>query len=340
MFTSTFATYPVDFHKDIPVHRLDTATRRPETVEHAARFDEFLLENHNRPLEEAAQTALQYLADATGFFVAGLYLPNEETNSLVFSAGYNHDADTADHKPIPYGVGLLGQVARTKHEVCFTDASQQISVRSSLINVPTVTYWLRPLVFNGQLAGVLEMGFTRSLEVQQRISLQPLFRSLATFLASSLTASKFRNLAGELQRTHADLEMSRTQLQAQMHELAAERRRLESTLEGCVDGVLCFDGQGRVTFVNAATEEILSLSRNQILNTTVQELLGMKIEDRTTVTLPNGNIFPTRRRIEIDVALNRNAPLSLLATLATDTQQQDTQTHFTLFFQQVAVEMF
>ncbi len=91
---------------------------------------------------------------------------------------------------------------------------------------------------------------------------------LAAYLGAGGVVGWASDRTQELARESAD----RAAAARETDVLRASEERLRETLEAAADGILVFDADGRLTFANAAAEQLLGLAQVELLGATAQEI--------------------------------------------------------------------
>ena len=142
-------------------------------------------------------------------------------------------------------------------------------------------------------------------------------------------------------KKEAEMRMKEMELQQQLKQVLAERKKNQAILEGCVDGVISFDEQGKIQFFNHAAEEIFGCNRRDVLLKPVAKLLDLYIvehgtqQDKNLVTAKGNEI---NIRTEVTAKDKNGNELSLLLT-ATKVKLEE-GILFTLFAQKISVDLF
>ncbi len=129
-----------------------------------------LMQGH-RDLATVAELIMDELIPLVGaqhgtFFIAG---DTSEGTILRLAAGYGLQADIAAPSQFRLGQSLIGQVAKTRKPIIVTDAPPDyVRISSGLGDGAPVNLIVLPIVFEGQVLGVIEAGsFSRFTQVHQ-----------------------------------------------------------------------------------------------------------------------------------------------------------------------------
>lgn len=143
----------------------------------------------------------------------------------------------------------------------------------------------------------------------------------------------------ELNLAQVKMKEQEQELKLQLKQVLTERRKNQAILEGCVDGVVSFDIDGRIQFFNSAAEEIFGLNRGEAVNAKIQDLVAITISndnDEWKLLTANNSIISVRTEVQIQLADGDS--ISVLIT-STRIQLPDGLL-FTLFVQKISIDLF
>jgi HAMP domain-containing protein len=177
-------------------------------------------------------------AQLGAFFVAGA--DDAGTLQLRLAASYGYIA--ADH-PDTYqaGEGLVGQAMLSRRHIRVGAGRAQLTVRSGLAETPMADLVVLPIVFEGELLGVIEFACVTSFSELHQDYLDRLVTTLGivlnTILANRRTeellvqsqrlAHELQDQSEELQRTNNELEEKAEQLSEQNRNVEIKNREIE-----------------------------------------------------------------------------------------------------------------
>jgi signal transduction histidine kinase/CheY-like chemotaxis protein/HAMP domain-containing protein len=160
------------------------------------------------------------------FFVAE---DAEGETRLRLVGGYGLRADK--DAPIQYRIGqsLIGQVAKSKRPIVVDEIPPgYIKISSGLGEASPANLALLPLLFEGQVLGVVELAsFTKFTPVQVSL-LEELTETLGVNVNAIVATSRTDALLKESQRLTAELQAQSAELQARSEELQASNADLEA----------------------------------------------------------------------------------------------------------------
>jgi signal transduction histidine kinase/HAMP domain-containing protein/ActR/RegA family two-component response regulator len=188
-----------------------------------------LMQGH-RDIATVAELIMDELIPLVGaqhgtFFIAG---DSSEGTILRLIAGYGLRADITAPSHFRLGQSLIGQVAKTRKPILVTDAPPDyVRISSGLGDGAPVNLIVLPIVFEGQVLGVIEAGsFSRFTQVHQDF-LEQLMETIGVNVNTIIVNSRTDHLLQESQRLAGELQSSTGELQARQGELQRSNAELE-----------------------------------------------------------------------------------------------------------------
>lgn len=179
---------------------------------------------------------LQFLAEYLTAHVGTLYAVGRDSH-LSRAAGYALSAEDMSHSPVVRpGEGLIGQAATQNKLMVVRDVpADYLKVNSSLGARSPASLVIAPLTADGQVLGVLELGFLNTvydgdLELLKRLS-EPLgvaLRTLQFRTERETLLEETQRQAEELQTQQEELQVANEELEQQSVALRESQVRLES----------------------------------------------------------------------------------------------------------------
>jgi signal transduction histidine kinase/HAMP domain-containing protein/ActR/RegA family two-component response regulator len=147
---------------------------------------------------------------------------------LRLIAGYGLRVDMAASTQFRLGQSLVGQVAKTKKPIVVTDApAGYVKISSGLGEAAPLNLMVLPMVFEGQVLGVIEAGsFSPFTQVHQDF-LEQLMETIGVNANTIIVNSRTDDLLAESQRLAAELQSRSGELQARQEELQRSNADLE-----------------------------------------------------------------------------------------------------------------
>ncbi len=153
---------------------------------------------------------------------------------LRLIAGYGLRADTEAPRQIRLGQSLIGQVAKTKKPIVLTDVPVgYVRISSGIGDAAPLNLIVLPIVFEGQVLGVIEAGSFFPFTQVHRDFLEQMMETIGinmnTILANGRTdalLAESQRLAGELQARTSELQVRQDELQRSNSDLEAQAAQL------------------------------------------------------------------------------------------------------------------
>jgi signal transduction histidine kinase/HAMP domain-containing protein/ActR/RegA family two-component response regulator len=188
-----------------------------------------LMQGH-RDIATVAELIMDELIPLVGaqhgtFFISG---DSSEGTILRLIAGYGLRADIAAPSEFRLGQSLVGQVAKTRKPILVTDAPPDyVRISSGLGDGAPVNLIVLPIVFEGQVLGVIEAGsFSRFTQVHQDF-LEQLMETIGVNVNTIIVNSRTDHLLQESQRLASELQSRTGELQVRQEELQSSNAELE-----------------------------------------------------------------------------------------------------------------
>jgi signal transduction histidine kinase/HAMP domain-containing protein/ActR/RegA family two-component response regulator len=192
-----------------------------------------------RSWEELAHLIMSELTPLVSAQHGSFYMLEPPTatrkSHLRFLNGYAVSAEDARNEVYVVGEGLIGQCAYDKKMICAQNVpSSYIKIRSSLGESSPLCLLILPILFEGELKGVIELASTQNFSQVHLVFLQHLMLSIGVVFnmitASMRTEELLKELKGsnvELEKRTAELEEKASLLELKNHEIAQASASLE-----------------------------------------------------------------------------------------------------------------
>ena len=188
-----------------------------------------MLQGH-RDLEVVAELIMEELAPLLGAQHGTFFLSDETSGEkrLRLIAGYGLRADKG--APIQYRIGqsLIGQVAKSRRAIIVNEVpSGYIQISSGLGEAPPANLAVMPIMFEGQVMGVIELAsFTKFRPVHIDF-LEQLTETLGVSVNAIIANSRTDALLDQSQQLTAELQVRSAELQTRSEELQLSNADLE-----------------------------------------------------------------------------------------------------------------
>jgi PAS domain S-box-containing protein len=273
---------------------------------------------------------------------------------------YGTRKHTLEKITLDLGTGLVGQCALERDMILITDVPKDyVKITSGLGEALPTCISLMPMIFREDVFGVIEIASFKTFAPFQIDFIRKACETIGLELSGIRSQEQTRKLLEQSQEEELrqnleemkatqramlvkeeELNQQLVQTQRAMAEADAERKKNEAILEGCMDAVISFNQRGHIEYFNQAAEDVFGISREEVLDHDINELLNI------TITPDNDGSFKiisatgseVLLRTEVTTIDSRGEEISLLLT-ATKVKLEKKHL-FTLFAQKVSVELF
>ena len=188
------------------------------------------LQQGHRDLATVGELIMNELIPLVGAQHGMFFIADDSTEGTILRliAGYGVVADSAVPTEFRLGQSLVGQVAKTKKAIAVTDApASYVKIASGLGEAAPLNLMVLPIVFEGQVLGVIEAGsFSPFTQVHQDF-LEQLMETIGVNANTIIVNSRTDDLLAESQRLAAELQSRSGELQARQEELQHSNADLE-----------------------------------------------------------------------------------------------------------------
>src|SRR5271170_4702711 len=192
-----------------------------------------MMQGH-RDLEVVAELIMEELAPLMGAQHGTFFLAEQagDETSLRLIAGYGLRADK--DAPMQYRIGqsLIGQVAKSKRLVVVDEIPQgYIKITSGLGEAPPANLVVFPLLFEGEVLGVVELASFSKFTPVQIDFLEQFAETLGISVNAIIANSRTDTLLDQSQQLATELQARSSELQARSEELQRSNADLEDKAE-------------------------------------------------------------------------------------------------------------
>ncbi|HEX6919584.1 MAG TPA: HAMP domain-containing protein, partial [Actinomycetes bacterium] len=221
------------------------------------------------------------LAQHGAFFLAE---GEGEDEQLRLIATYGYKARKNVSNRFKLGEGLVGQAALERKSILLAQApSDYIKVTSGLGEASPVNVIVLPVLFEGQVLGVIELGSLAPFTDVHQAFLDQLMELIGVSLNAILASSRTEELLEESQRLAGELQEKQEELQAQQEELRMSNTELEQQAASL-----------------KASEELLQTQQEELQqsNAELEEKAALLAEQNRAIEIKNSEIEEARRALE------------------------------------------
>lgn len=173
-----------------------------------------------------AQTIIEYICNYLKAQVGVIYL---EENGLLHLAGtYAFEHRKQNNAIVKIGEGLVGQAAAERKAIVFTQIpADYIRIESGLGNTVPKNLVIVPLMMDGNVKAVVEIGVSRELSNTEMQFIKQVNENLAVVLSAAKSRLTAKDLLEETQRQSEELQTQQEELRQTNEELEEKTKLLE-----------------------------------------------------------------------------------------------------------------
>ncbi len=241
-----------------------------------------------RDAGEIAETVMREVTPVVSaahgvFFLAEHGAATDEVElRLIASYGYTARKNVSNRFRL--GEGLVGQAALERKPILLTQApGDYVRIASGLGEAAPVNIVVLPVLFEGVVLGVVELGSFQPFTEVHRAFLEQISESIGVSLNAILGASRTGELLAESQRLAAELQEKQEELQAQQEELRQTNAELEEQAASL-----------------KASEELLQTQQEELqqTNAELEEKATLLAEQNRSIEIKNSEIETARQALE------------------------------------------
>jgi HAMP domain-containing protein/CheY-like chemotaxis protein/signal transduction histidine kinase len=189
-----------------------------------------------RDLNAVGRLLLSELSPLVNAHQGVIYHAEEGATSLRLLAGYADGGAEGHPSRLMFGEGIVGQAASDRKRVLIGDiGANVVPIRSALFKAPPSNVVVLPILFEGQVKGVIELssiGVFTELQVafldQLTANLGIVLNSIEATMQTESLLQQSQQLAGELQTQQGELQQTNEQLELKAQQLAERNREVEA----------------------------------------------------------------------------------------------------------------
>ena len=180
-------------------------------------------------LRATGHAALEALSQYLGSRVGALYVPEPGGLRLAAAWGWSAEGGQAGDW-VPEGRTLLAECAAQRAQIELTDLPDgYLRISSGLGETPVRSVLLAPVVHEGRLAGVLELGWLRGLEARDGELVGGIGSVLGAWIESARYRQRLQEALARTQQLNEELEEQSRVLQESQAHLESQQAELEQT---------------------------------------------------------------------------------------------------------------
>ncbi len=180
-----------------------------------------------------AERLLNYLVPEVGGISATMYTvdwEDENARQLRFLTGFAHGGQ--NQKIVPFGRGLIGQVALTKRPFMFGGNQEVASkVPSGILSLAAGYVYIYPLLHNGEIQGTIELVSLNELSIHRRDLLLGAVERFGTGVHTLRNQLRVERLYEEAAEKSRELQQRESELNERLTELNRTQAEMRSAQE-------------------------------------------------------------------------------------------------------------
>jgi len=231
-------------------------------------FDDILRTNYDKPLEDFAESVVCHVATITNALRGVFFVLNNEKTQLDALGGFACTHDTMPKSSFKIGEGLVGHSVKSKKTKTLQNIPLfNLTLESASGKLSAGSLIILPLVFNGEVYGVLELVYLENLQRKYSHLLERVGSNVAAMLQSIQTNARTKQLLEETQEQANTLITQEEELRQNLEELNATQNKLltiqneleqevqksKAIFESSRDAIIVMKEDGSFTDVNEAT---------------------------------------------------------------------------------------
>jgi PAS domain S-box-containing protein len=251
-----------------------------EQHEQAEKFHQFseVLRDHAHQLDALCNSFLVELIRYLNGVAGSLYLlsDQEKLSALLelqacFALGQQRNAAHS----IPQDEGLIGEAVRDKRTILLNKVPKgYLKIAAGLVESEPKSLLILPLVFNQQLAGVIEVASFKAISAKQTAFCEKVAESLASVVLNIQRNERTKRLLEEarlqaemLQAQEEEMRQNMEELQATQEELERQKNESEALARALEHGAIFFefDNEGKFLHVNQQFMQATLYSKSEII---------------------------------------------------------------------------
>ncbi|NVB85285.1 MAG: HAMP domain-containing protein [Kofleriaceae bacterium] len=192
-----------------------------------ARFASFL--QGQRSVETLADLLMSELTPAVGGQIGTFFIVEGGSRSpvlsLISSYGYKRRKQVSNR--FGFGEGLVGQAAKEKKTIIVDDVpADYVQVTSSIGEATPRCIAVLPILFEGEVKGIIELGSFRTFSAVHVTFLEQLMLSIGVVFNMISASRRTEELLGALQRSNTELESRSKELEDKAFQLEIRNREI------------------------------------------------------------------------------------------------------------------
>ncbi|WP_134134713.1 response regulator [Paraburkholderia sp. BL6665CI2N2] len=172
---------------------------------------------------------LDFLAQYLDAVVAALYVRDKQHGTLrrIATYGFSRDNEQAAARNFAEGETLIGQAALARRTLVLRDVpADYVQVMSATGKSAPKNLLIMPIENDGQVNGVVELGFIRELGVRDQEFMELIAKSMGDFVEAALYRERLQDALAETQQLNEELQVQQEELRVSNEGLEERGRAL------------------------------------------------------------------------------------------------------------------
>ncbi|MBS1563582.1 MAG: CHASE3 domain-containing protein, partial [Bacteroidetes bacterium] len=184
----------------------------------------------NKLLPELTQQVINHLTQYVGAQTGIIFIADEAGTQLLLTAGYATGREVKSHRALAWGEGLAGQCAAEKKSILVRDIpGGKMTLHTGFGSIPPHTIMALPILFEGNVVGVAELGSVHDFTERQKEYLELVMDMIGIGIFACQSREKAKDLLEETQRQSEELNAQQEELKQSNETLQEKNRLLEDS---------------------------------------------------------------------------------------------------------------
>lgn len=210
-----------------------------------------LLRRHSNDLSELSDQVITFLVNYVEANQGSLFIVEEGDGGdkvLKLKSTYAYDRKKFIEKTLDLGQGLAGQAFLEKESIYLREVPDNyVTITSGLGKATPNAIFILPLIVNGQVFGVIELGSFKDFDEHTRDFIENVGENIASSIQSVKINERTTNLLEESQQMTEEMRAQEEEMRQNMEELQATQEEMERSqrenkqrLEAIENSRMCF----------------------------------------------------------------------------------------------------
>lgn len=193
-----------------------------------SKFNTLLIDNTS--FDAISSNGLKFICEYLKTNVGVLYIFKSEDNLLLQQSFYSYTKTNATKSSYSLGDGIVGQVGLQQEPIVLTDGIKEntdMLIQSAIRELKPKATYTYPLVYQGELFGVVEIGSITLLDEKAQEFLNAISKAFAIALSSAEKNKKVAELLDKTKKSNQQLKIQQQQLEEANVSMEEQQQQLE-----------------------------------------------------------------------------------------------------------------